>query len=56
MTPKTATRKRRKAKGSKARIVREREPSKPGPDTARLVIEGDWREAVRKALKKGKPG
>jgi hypothetical protein len=28
---------------------------KPGPPEERLVIEGDWKDAVKKALKKRKP-
>lgn len=29
--------------------------SKPGPEPERVKIEGDWEEAVSKALKKQKP-
>ncbi len=29
--------------------------AKPGPKPERLKVEGDWREAVSKALKRGKP-
>jgi hypothetical protein len=32
-----------------------KKPSKPGPEPETLVIEGDWKDAVRQALKKGKP-
>lgn len=28
---------------------------RPGPDPERLKIERDWEEAVREALRKGKP-
>jgi hypothetical protein len=28
---------------------------KPGPSEERLVIEGDWKDAVKKALRKKKP-
>ena len=28
---------------------------KPGPDPERLKVEGDWEEAMGKALKKKKP-
>jgi len=45
-------RKRKKRSRSTAKIVKTREPEKPGPDTARLVIEGDFESAVRKALSK----
>ena len=31
------------------------EPSKPGPEAETLKIEGNWEEAVKQALKKGKP-
>ena len=30
-------------------------PAKPGPKPETLAIDGDWQEAVKKALKKGKP-
>lgn len=30
-------------------------PSKPGPKAETLVIEGDWKAAVKTALAKGKP-
>ena len=29
--------------------------SKPGPEPERLKIEGDWEEAVKKAMKKPRP-
>ena len=29
--------------------------AKPGPKPERLIIDGDWKEAVVKALKRGKP-
>jgi hypothetical protein len=36
--------------------VREKKPKQPrGPDPETLKIEGDWEEAVRKALKKNRP-
>lgn len=28
---------------------------KPGPEAETLKIEGDWKDAVKQALKKGKP-
>ncbi len=28
---------------------------KPGPDAERLVIEGDWEDAMRKAMGKKRP-
>lgn len=39
----------------KGRKQVERKPRKPGPDPEVVKIEGDWKDAVRKALKKGKP-
>ena len=44
--------KRTKRPGPKARLVKPREADKPGPDTTRLVIDGDFEQAVRKALRK----
>lgn len=29
--------------------------SKPGPEAERLVLPGNWKAAVRKALARGKP-
>lgn len=29
--------------------------AKPGPEADRLKIDGDWREAMKKAVKKKKP-
>ena len=53
MSPRTATpRKRKKRASAKARIVKSRETQKPGPDTARLVIDGDFEAAVKRALSK----
>ncbi len=43
---------KRRPKRLRARLVRPREPDKAGPDTARLVIDGDFEGAVRKALRK----
>lgn len=31
------------------------EDRKPGPDADRLKIEGDWEDAVKRALKKPQP-
>lgn len=28
---------------------------KPGPDPERLALDGDWKEATKKALKKERP-
>lgn len=28
---------------------------KPGPDAERLVMNANWKDAVKQALKKGKP-
>ena len=53
MSPRTATpRKRKKRSRVTAKIVKTREADKPGPDTSRLVIEGSFEAAVRKALSK----
>jgi len=30
-------------------------PHKPGPEPERLKIDGDWKDAVKKALNKPKP-
>lgn len=30
-------------------------PSRPGPQPESLRIEGDWKDAVRKAIRKPKP-
>lgn len=30
-------------------------PKKPGPEPERLQVEGDWKDAVAHALKRGKP-
>ena len=35
--------------------MRDKDENKPGPEAERLVIEDDWKGAVRKALKKKKP-
>jgi hypothetical protein len=32
-----------------------REKKRPGPTPARVVIEGDWRDAILRALKKKRP-
>lgn len=29
--------------------------AKPGPEAERLVIEGNWKDAIKKAFKKEKP-
>ena len=31
------------------------DPSKPGPEPDRLKIDGDWKDAVKKALNKPRP-
>lgn len=33
----------------------EQDRSKPGPEPERLKIEGDWKDAVKRALPKKKP-
>jgi hypothetical protein len=33
----------------------EKRRGKPGPEAERLKLDGNWREAVRKAVRKGKP-
>jgi hypothetical protein len=38
-----------------SRAVRPASESLPGPEPERLVIEGDWENAVRRGLQKGKP-
>jgi hypothetical protein len=52
--PRTAT-KRRPAKSERRRRYPQAEPAMPGRPPDRLKIEGGWTEAVRRALKKGKP-
>jgi hypothetical protein len=32
-----------------------REKAKPGPKAETLKVEGDWQDAVKHALKRGKP-
>ena len=34
---------------------RDKKPVRPGPEPERTKAEGDWKNAVRKALKKKKP-
>ena len=34
---------------------RSRIKRKPGPDADRIQFEGDWKDAVKKALKKKRP-
>ncbi len=35
-------------------MPKDHQPDKPGPEPERLKIEGNWTEAVQKALRKGK--
>jgi len=52
--PRTAAKRRVKKKPSERRYP-QAEPAMPGRPPDRLKIEGDWTEAVKRALKKGKP-
>ena len=36
-------------------IASEPDEFKPGPDPERLKVEGDWEEAVKKAMRKKNP-
>ena len=36
-------------------MARKEEPNKPGPKPNHLKIEGDWQEAIKKAVEKKKP-
>ena len=36
-------------------MAKEQDKSQPGPDPDRLKIEGDWEEAVGRALEKKRP-
>ena len=40
---------------SKTQPKKEGVGGKPGPDEERLKIDGDWKEAMKKTLRTGKP-
>lgn len=41
--------------GKAKKPARRKPTKKPGPEADRLVIEGDWEEAVKKAMKRANP-